>query len=175
MIFHDFHVHPWEESASHPLPHQEGVPQVVRSTLLWLPLIAAPKGEIGGVSVICGRDTFDRDFHYQKMVRSTLLPVTRGRQIAQDPILLSEFPAPFWHMISLAQVHQIKVCGCLSPWFSTLFSVVTTSCLYLHGNSWQPGPLFKKCAKSRKIDVRKINQWSFRWCPGVIIVALECF
>ena len=38
VFFNDFtrfcHLHHLEESASHPLPLQEGVPQVVRSTLL---------------------------------------------------------------------------------------------------------------------------------------------
>ena len=53
--------------------------------------------------------------------------------------------------------------------------MVSTPCLYLDGNPWNIGPLFKKCAKSRKINVRKINQGSLGWCPGVIRISLECF
>ena len=42
---------------------------VVRSTLLWHRLLAAPKGEIGGVTVIYGRDMVFRIFTLKKSTK----------------------------------------------------------------------------------------------------------
>ena len=41
---------------------------MVRSTLLWHPPPAAPSGEIGGVTVMCSRETFDWIYHDQKLI-----------------------------------------------------------------------------------------------------------
>ena len=54
---------------------------------------------------------------FPKMVRSILLQVTRGRQIAQCPILHSGFRTPFWSTISLAQVHWMKNSRYGLSWF----------------------------------------------------------
>ena len=62
------------------------------------------------------------------VVRSTLLPVTRGRQTAQAPILLSALPGPLRPKISLAQVYQMNDTGCQPPLFSTLFWMVQVPC-----------------------------------------------
>ena len=50
-----------------------------------------------------------------EVVRSTLLQVTGGSQIAYDPILLFVWPDPLRPVISLAQVHQMNDLGGGSP------------------------------------------------------------
>ena len=54
---------------------------MVRSTLLWHRLLAAPKGEIGGVTGICGRDMVFSHFHVEKIKTQHLTrwsPILQG-------------------------------------------------------------------------------------------------
>ena len=67
------------------------------------------------------------------MVRSILLQVTRGRQIAQEPILQSAFRRPLCHPITFPEPHQFKNPRFVSPLFSTLFPMVQVSFLDVYG------------------------------------------
>ena len=61
--------------------YNRDVLRMVRSTLLWHRALAAPKGEIGGVTVIYGRDMVFRIFHVEKIneiKKLTWFPILQG-------------------------------------------------------------------------------------------------
>ena len=74
---------------------------VVRSTLLWHQPLAAPSGEIGGVTGMCSREPFERIFQHQKIIKSiwsTMVPYTSECVDSESAIdsLISVCLIVFW-------------------------------------------------------------------------------
>ena len=124
MIFRNHQIYHLEESASHPLPLPEGVPQVHDMD-----------------HSRHGSPWFLTFFPMVYLVRSILLQVTGECQIGPRGFLHFGFPVTLWSKLYLVKVHDMDHSRYWSSWFWMLFPMVYTPFPCEDGNPRNNGSL----------------------------------